>query len=85
MVFIDTPLDVALARRILRNVERGTGHTADENLHYVTGELSGYLVGARLINEHFRERIRASSDLILDGITSRLLLPPPVRRTIQRG
>ena len=67
MVFIDTPLDVAMARRILRDIDRQAGRMTDEALQYVKDELSGYLDRARPLYEEFQERMRASSDLILDG------------------
>ena len=67
MVFIDTPLDIAMARRILRDIERGDPSTADDTLMRVKGELSGYEGAARPIYENFQERLRAVSDLIVDG------------------
>ena len=45
MIFIDTPLDVAMARRILRGIEPVGASTADEALRQVTSELSGYEAG----------------------------------------
>ena len=70
MVFIDTPLDVAMARRILRDIDRQAGRTTDEALQYVKDELSGYLAQARPLYEEFQERMRASSDVIVDGTLS---------------
>ena len=70
MVFIDTPLDIAMARRVLREIDREEYRTPDEALDYVKGELSGYLAQARPIYEEFQERMRASSDLIVDGTLS---------------
>ena len=70
MVFIDTPLDVALTRRMLRDIDRQNGRTSDEALHYVKDELSGYLAQARPIYEEFQERMRATSDVIVDGTLS---------------
>ena len=40
MVFIDTPLDIAMARRILRDIEPAARSTAEEALKHVKGELS---------------------------------------------
>lgn len=62
LVYIDTPLDVAMARRILRDIE-----LADEPLQHVIAELAGYEARARPIYEHFQERMRADSDLIIEG------------------
>ncbi len=62
LIFIDTPLDVAMARRILRDIA-----LADEPLQHVMGELAGYEARARPIYEHFQERMRADADLIVEG------------------
>ena len=70
MLFIDTPLDVALARMVLREIDREGDRTPDEALDYVKGELSGYLAQARPIYEEFQERMRATSDVIVDGTLS---------------
>ena len=79
MVFIDTPLDVAMARRTLRDIERAMNCTVDETLQHVKGELSGYEVQARPIYEHFQDRIRAGSDLIVDGTLSIDLIVERIR------
>ena len=79
MVFIDTPLDVAMTRRVLRDIERETEWTADEALQRVKSELSGYEAGARPIYEHFQQRMRAGSDLIVNGTLSTDLLVEKIR------
>ena len=70
MVFIDTPLDVAMARRVLREIDREGHRTTDEVLQHVKDDLSGYHAGARPFYEEFQERMRASSDAIIDGTLS---------------
>ena len=67
MVFVDTPLDVALARRTLRDIERAPRTMFDETLGHVKRELARYVARARPIYEHFQERMRAGADLIIDG------------------
>ncbi len=62
LVFIDTPSDIAMARRILRDIVM-----VDEPLQYVRAELAGYEARAKSIYEYFQERMRADSDLIVDG------------------
>jgi uridine kinase len=57
MVFIDTPLDVALARRMLRD-----GHEVWNGDH-----LRRYLHWARGLFTHHIEKVSASADVILDG------------------
>ena len=64
MVFIDTPLDVAMARRLLRGM---ANPPADEAAKWIEVELSSYLNGARILYVEFRERIKQQSDLVLDG------------------
>ena len=70
MVFIDTPLDVAMERRILRDIGPAAPSTADDALKRVKGELSGYEHLLRPIYMHFQERMRGGSDLIVDGTLS---------------
>ena len=82
MVFIDTPLDVAMARRILRDIERSVKWTAYEALQHVKGELSGYEARARPIYGHFQERMRAESDLVIDGTLSIDLVVERIRSEI---
>ena len=79
MVFIDTPLDIAMARRILREIESEDPSMADDTLKGVKGELSGYEGGARPIYENFQERMRAVSDLIVDGSLSIDLIVERIR------
>lgn len=70
MVFIDTPLDVAMARRIHRDIELAAPSTADDMLERVKAVHYVYEGWFRLIHEHFQKRMRASSDLIVDGSLS---------------
>ncbi len=70
MVFIDTPLDVALARRLRRDIDGQPGWSADEAVRYAKEELTAYLVGARPLYEEFQERMRTTSDVIIDGTLS---------------
>lgn len=67
MVFIDTPLDIAMARRILRNIEREADWSPEESIEYVKDEMTGYLTHARPIYENHQDQMRHTSDLIIDG------------------
>ena len=67
MVFVDTPLDIAMARRILRNLDEAAQSAAAETLEHVNDELYGYEAWARHIYDHFQERMRAGADLVVDG------------------
>ncbi len=83
MVFVDTPLDVAMARRVLRDIGPAARSTADEALEHVKGELSGYEGRARPIYEHFQKRMRAGADLIVDGTLGIDLIVDRIRSEIE--
>ena len=70
MVFIDTPLDVALARRTLRDIDHEGGRTTGESLEKTKDELRGYLTHGRPLYESFQERMRSTTDVIVDGTLS---------------
>ncbi len=70
MVFIDTPLDIAMARRVLRDTDEAAQSGAAGALERVKGDLCGYELRARPIYEHFQERMRAGADLVVDGTLS---------------
>lgn len=59
-IFIDTPLDIALARHILRDMGNSTGEE-------IRKELKGYLKYARMGYEQMLKDILPSSDYIIDG------------------
>ena len=69
MVFIDTPLDVAMARRLLRDMANAETN-ADEAVKRIGVELSSYLNGARQLYVEFQDRIKVQCDLVLDGCLS---------------
>ncbi len=58
MVFVDTPLDVAMARRQLRD---GFDQWGDQHLRH-------YLEWSRELFTHHVEQISTSADLIVDGL-----------------
>lgn len=58
--FIDTPLDIALARRILRDMKEASG---DE----IKAELADYLKYARIAYEQMLKDVLPSSDKVIDG------------------
>lgn len=59
-VFIDTPLDIAMARRMLRDFK----HAAAEEIR---NELENYLKYARIAYMQMLKDIRPSSDYVVDG------------------
>ncbi len=64
MVFIDTPLDLALARRILRSL---ANEDPEETSKKLGDNLRAYVNEARPIYLHCIEQMKQTSDLILDG------------------
>ncbi|MCH8816056.1 MAG: hypothetical protein IH957_13390, partial [Chloroflexi bacterium] len=79
VVLIDTPLDIAMARRFLRladtnplaDIEQTTKEQLQEHveglLGFVTGELRNYLDGWRAVYIAVQEQVTADCDLVLDG------------------
>ncbi|SDL86074.1 hypothetical protein [Sediminibacillus halophilus] len=63
-VYIDTPLDVALARRMLRDYPEGS---AEE----IRNDLSYYLSYGREAYLEMEHKIKPNSDLVIDGTLSR--------------
>lgn len=59
-VFIDTPLDIALARRILRDMKDSTGQE-------IRFDLAFYLQYARIAYLQMLKDIKPSSNLVVDG------------------
>lgn len=61
--FIDTPLDIALARRILRDMGNASGND-------IRNELMGYIKYARIAFVQMQKDILPSSDYVIDGTMS---------------
>lgn len=62
-IFIDTPLDIALARRILRDM-------SDASSKEIQNDLRGYLNFARMSFVQMQKDILPSSDYVIDGTAS---------------
>ena len=59
-IFIDTPFDIALARRIIRDYDRTSIHNIfDDMNHYLTRGRNAYLFGL--------DSTRLSADFVVDG------------------
>ena len=67
MVFIDTPLDVAMARRIQRDYADHTYETASTQLAQLHAMTSAYLTWARAAYLELSRQVKPRSDLVLDG------------------
>ncbi|QWG33689.1 hypothetical protein [Bacillus mycoides] len=62
-IFIDTPLDIAMARRILRDFKEGTISEIHNDLkHYITHARKAYLEAIYTV--------KSNSDIVLDGSLS---------------
>ena len=59
-IFIDTPLDIAMARRILRDMKDAP---ADE----ICAEMTGYLQFARRLYVQMQKEQTGSADYVIDG------------------
>ena len=65
-VFIDTPLDVAMARRILRDYTINHDESPKETLNRLHNDMANYLARARYpYLDTYKDK--AHSDLVLDG------------------
>lgn len=61
LIWIDTPLDIALARALGAALERGAG------AQWLRGYLDGYLGTVRELLEMQQARVAPGADLVLDG------------------
>lgn len=61
--FIDTPLDIALARRILRDM-------GNASVNDIRNDLMGYIKYARIAFVQMQKDILPSSDYVIDGTMS---------------
>ncbi|TCZ79331.1 hypothetical protein E0485_05580 [Paenibacillus albiflavus] len=59
-VFIDTPLDIAMARRLLRDFR-------DANTEVIINEISNYISRGRMGYERMLNKIKPNSDLVIEG------------------
>ena len=67
MVFIDTPLDVAMARRLLRDFPLKSSGDPREVAEGLRAELAGYLEIGRRAYLEMDNRVKPGCDLVLDG------------------
>ena len=67
MVFIDTPLDIALARRLLRDIPSHPTQGAEDSIKSLKANLSSYLNGGQLLYLELENQIKQKCDIVLDG------------------
>lgn len=75
-VFIDTPLDIAMARRMLRDFEGAS-------ISDLRKDLQAYLVKGRNAYTHMLETIKPMCDVVIDGSLSVLEIEKQVRAAIR--
>ncbi|WEK56100.1 MAG: hypothetical protein P0Y55_08645 [Candidatus Cohnella colombiensis] len=76
-IFIDTPLDIAFVRRILRDFEAAA-------IEVVRDDLLGYLSHSREAYIHMLKTIKPDSDFIVDGSLSLADIVEILREEIER-
>ena len=67
MVFIDTPLDIAMARRLLRDLTIHTEQGAENSAKCLNAHLYSYLNGGRSLFLELGNQIKGNCDIVLDG------------------
>ncbi|MEZ4869602.1 MAG: hypothetical protein R3C14_50220 [Caldilineaceae bacterium] len=67
MVFIDTPLDIAMARRIQRDYFGSNQGDPQATLHQIDAMTMAYLTWARAAYLDLGRQVKPLSDLIVDG------------------
>jgi len=70
MVFIETPLDIAMARRLSRELALESDRSPAETVAGIRTDADGYAARARPIYTAFVGRLKPTCDLILDGTKS---------------
>lgn len=70
MVYLDTPLDVAMARRILRDFYGSARGLSDQHSVELRSDLEGYLTFARFAYLELDKQVKPTSDVVLDGLLS---------------
>jgi uridine kinase len=67
MVFIDTPLDVAMARRILRDYFGKNSMLSEEGAKALKADVESYLEFSRAAYLNMDKTVKRSADMIVDG------------------
>ena len=67
MVFIDTPLDIAMARRLLRDITSPSEQCAEDSIKSLKANLSSYLKGGQSLYLELEKQIKRNCDMVLDG------------------
>jgi len=85
LVWLETPLDIALARKLKQFTGIFVGRSEASDAHHFVGwldtYLSGYLEAVGRVLAIQQQRVRAGADIVLDGLRP---LPDLVEQTVAR-
>ncbi len=76
-IFIDTPLDIAMSRRILRDY----GHSSGDDIRK---DMTAYLSGAREAYMMMIDKIKPNSDFVIDGALDKQVIVDQIKEIIIR-
>ncbi len=85
MVFIDTPLDVAMARRMRRDLPSISDEDSSNLADLLKEQLNAYLDYGRQVYREMEKQIKPTCDLILDGCLPADALAEVIVGMIQAG
>ena len=70
-IYVDVPLDVLLARRIIRNINGDLqGYSPEHKLNIISNNLASYVDGFRNTFLYIQDNLPDRSDYIVDGLKS---------------
>ncbi|ULQ59527.1 hypothetical protein K7I13_13820 [Brucepastera parasyntrophica] len=78
-VFIDTPFDIAMARRILHEYDK------EESVGEILIELQEYLSGGRSVYLHMQNTLISAAKIIIDGSQENDLIVQEIIEAIKAG
>ncbi|SER23606.1 Uridine kinase [Gracilibacillus ureilyticus] len=71
LIVIDLPMEISLARRILRNINKDfAAKTPEERLEQVNEYLTGFVNGTGWANAYLYNLLKETSDYTIDGLQS---------------
>lgn len=76
-IYIDTPLDIAMARRIIRDF-------SDGSIMDIQRDLSHYLLRGRPAYLEMEKSVKPNSDIILDGTLSTEIIVEQIIKELQK-
>ncbi|MBW8351050.1 hypothetical protein K0H71_16615 [Bacillus sp. IITD106] len=76
-IYIDTPLDIAMARRIIRDF-------SDSSIMDIQRDLSHYLLSGRSAYLEMEKSVKPNSDIILDGTLSKEIIVEQIITELQK-